>query len=298
MSKAWFQQRERGSPLMIGIILWVAQHIGRPVARLLLWPITGYFLLTAGHARRASRDYLQRIHGRPARWWQVARHIHCFAATILDRVYFLTGQFQHFEFRYHGLEVLAQMLAQGRGALVVGAHMGSFEVLRALAILQFHTPMKVLMYQDHNQYLTGLFNRLNPEVAASVIPLGRPDALIAVHEALQQGLTVGMLGDRVAESEKQTHCGFLGEETVFPAGPAVLASILQVPVLMILGLYQGGNRYELFVEALPTPPALGRHEREAMIQQWTQQYAERLEYHARQSPYNWFNFYDYWQSKT
>ncbi len=297
MSKAWFQQRERGSPLMIGIILWVAQRIGRPVARLLLWPITGYFLLTASEARAASRDYLTRLHGHPAHWWQVARHIHSFSATILDRVYFLSGQFAHFDFHYHGLGLLEQEMAKQRGAMMVGAHLGSFEVLRALAIEGMHLPMKVLMYQDHNQYLTRLFNRLNPEVAASVIPLGGAQSLLAAKEALEQGMVVGMLGDRVAESEKLTRGEFLGSETAFPAGPALLAGVLQVPVLLVLGLYRGGRRYDIHIEVMPPMPATTtRQEREQAVQAWTQHYATRLEHYARMAPYNWFNFYDYWRT--
>jgi predicted LPLAT superfamily acyltransferase len=295
VSKAWFQQRERGSPLMIGIILWVAQHIGRPVARLLLWPITLYFLLTAGPARRASRDYLTRIQGHPASLWQVARHIHTFSATILDRVFFLSGQFDLFDFRLYGFEELNQQ--QGRGVILLGAHLGSFEVLRVLALKYSRMPTRVLMYVDHNQYLTRLFSRLNPAVAESVIALGGPDALLKAKQALDDGMVVGMLGDRVAQSEKLTRCRFLGEEAEFPAGPALLASVLQAPVVMAFGLYRGGNRYDLHLETLPTPPACGRQGREEMVAEWTSLYAARLEHYARLAPYNWFNFYDYWQDK-
>ena len=227
MSKAWFQQKERGSPFMIRIILWVAQRIGRSVARLLLYPITAYFLLTATTARRASREYLARIFGRPATLWEVARHIHCFSATILDRVFFLTGQFQQFDFRFHGFEKALELVDAGRGFLLLGGHLGSFEVLRAMAVEHRHAEMKVLMYHDHNQYLTRLFNSLNPAVAETVIPLGTTNALLKVKESLEEGKIVGMLGDRVAESEKVTRCRFLGDETLFPAGPILLAGTLR-----------------------------------------------------------------------
>jgi len=297
MSKAWFRQRERGSPFLIRIILWVAQRIGRGAARLLLYPITGYFLLSATTARRASRDYLGRIHGRPATLREVAQHIHCFAATILDRVFFLSGQFQQFDLRFHGMEQALALVDAGRGFLLLGAHLGSFEVLRVMAVEQRHAPMKVLMYQDHNRYLTRLFNSLNPEVAETVIPLGTPNALLKVKEALEEGQIVGMLGDRVAESEKISRCRFLGEETVFPAGPMLLAGTLQVPVVLVFGLYRGGNRYDIHFELLAEEIRFSRAERETVVQQWTQRYAERLEHYAKLAPYNWFNFYDYWDDK-
>ena len=296
MSKAWFRQRERGSPLLILFILWVARRLGRVPARVLLWPISAYFLLAAGNARRASRDYLSRLRGRPAGLVQVARHIHCFAATILDRVFFLSGRFDVFDIHYHGLENLNNKLADGRGVLLLGAHLGSFEVLRALAIQQSRLRLKVLMYPDHNPYLTGLLDRLNPEVANSVIPLGGPDALLAVKETLDQGMAVGMLGDRVAPGDRQTRCPFLDQPTVFPVGPAHLASVLQVPVVLVFGLYRGANRYDLYLEAMPSLPVVPRAEREAAAAAWMGHYATRLEHYTRLAPYNWFNFYDYWQS--
>lgn len=297
MSKAWFQQRERGSPFMIRIILWVAQRIGRSVARLLLYPITAYFLLTATASRRASREYLGRVFGRPATLWEVARHIHCFASTILDRVFFLTGQFQQFDFRFHGFDKALELVNAGRGFLLLGGHLGSFEVLRAMAVEHRHAEMKVLMYHDHNQYLTRLFNSLNPDVADTVIPLGTTNALLKVKEALEEGKIVGMLGDRVAESEKLTHCDFLGGEALFPAGPILLAGTLQVPVILVFGLYRGGNRYDIHFELLAEEIHYNRAEREAAVQQWTQRYADRLAHYAKLAPYNWFNFYDYWDDK-
>lgn len=297
MSKDWFEQKERGSPFAIRIILWVAQRVGRGVARLLLYPISAYFLLTATASRRASRDYLGRVFGRPATLWEVAQHIHCFAATILDRVFFLTGEFRQFDFRFHGFEKALELVDAGRGFLLLGAHLGSFEVLRAMAVEHRHAQMRVLMYHDHNRYLTRLFNSLNPEVASTVIPLGTTNALLKVKEALERGEIVGMLGDRVAESEKVTRCRFFGEEVLFPAGPVLLAGTLQVPVILVFGLYRGGNRYDIHFELLAEEIRFSRAEREAVVQYWTQRYADRLEYYARQAPYNWFNFYDYWNNK-
>ncbi len=103
-----------------------------------------------------------------------------------------------------------------------------------------------------------------------------------------------MLGDRVAESEKVTRCRFLGQETLFPAGPALLAGTLQVPVILVFGLYRGGNRYDIHFELLAEEIRFTRAERETVVQYWTQRYAERLEHYAKLAPYNWFNFYDYW----
>jgi predicted LPLAT superfamily acyltransferase len=292
MAAGWQGQSERGSPWALRLILWIALHIGRGAARLLLYPITFYFLLNGRTARNASRDYLTRIFGRAPTLAERVRHIHCFAATILDRVYFLSGQFDRFDIRLHGVEVI--QARAGTGAVLLSAHVGSFDALRALGVEQRKLPIKVLMFPDHNSFITALLHTLNPALLETIIPLGGIDTLLRVQEAVTRGEMVGMLGDRVAAGGKTVSCDFLGAPAPFPVGPAQLAAVLRVPVILVFGLYRGGNRYDLYFETFDAALPQGRREREAALGQWTQAFAVRLEHHVRIAPNNWFNFYDFW----
>ncbi len=114
-------------------------------------------------------------------------------------------------------------------------------------------------------------------------------------ESLERGELLGILGDRVAESDKVMGCRFLGAEAVFPSGPMLLASMLGVPVILFFGLYRGGNRYDLHFELFAERIDIRRESREADLRHWIERYAERLEHYAREAPYNWFNFYDFWE---
>ncbi|WP_024328779.1 lipid A biosynthesis acyltransferase [Thioalkalivibrio sp. ALR17-21] len=294
MSGDWRAQEERGSPLALRIILWVALRLGRPAGRLLLYPITAYFLLLAPRARRHSRQYLRRVLGHPPRVRDVARHLHSFAAVILDRVFLLAGREQALDIRVHGADIFHQALDSGDGAILLGAHLGSFEALRALAVGHHDFPVRVLMDADHNQVITRLLDSLNPEVAHSVIPLGRTDTLIRAREAVERGEMVGMLGDRVVENDRTVECEFLGDRAVFPMGPMLLATVLKVPVILCFGLYRGGNRYDIVFEHFADAIEAPRAQRDAVLQDWTCHYARRLEAHVRDAPWNWFNFYDFW----
>src|SRR5205807_2395707 len=115
---------------MLPLIHWIAVRIGRSVARLLLYPIAFYFLLSAHAARRVSYHYLERVRGRPPHWWHLFCHFYCFAATILDRVYLLRGEFHYFEVTLHQKEILHRRVESGKGCILLGSHLGSFEVLR------------------------------------------------------------------------------------------------------------------------------------------------------------------------
>lgn len=296
MNHSWFQEHERGSPWAVRLICWIALHLGRPTARLFLYPITLYFLLRATEPRRASHSYLQRVLNRQPRPWHLAKHFHCFAATILDRVFLLRGQFERFEVNVHNGALVHEQFAKKQGCILLGSHLGSFEVLRTLAVTQQHFALKVLMYRDHNPFITQLLATLNPAVAETVINLGRPEALIQVNDSLAQGEFIGILGDRIAKTDKMTPCQFLGSTVNFPAGPMLLAATLKVPVILFFGLYRGGNRYDIHFEKFAEHVVISRQQRQKDIHYWTQRYATRLEAFSRDAPYNWFNFYDYWQN--
>jgi predicted LPLAT superfamily acyltransferase len=135
----------------------------------------------------------------------------------------------------------------------------------------------------------------NPALASSVIPLGRADSLFKVQERLHRSSCVGMLGDRTLNEEGQMRVPFLGKAALSPPAPFRIALALKRPVVLMLGLYCGGNRYELYFEKLFEPDGVDRARRAAAIEEAVRLYAQRLEHYCRQAPYNWFNFYDFWK---
>lgn len=289
----WKAQPERGSLLLIKLILWVALHLGRGVSRLCLYPITTYFLLMAPKPRRASRYYLYRVLQRTPTWRDVARHFHYFSSTILDRVYLLSGRTDVLDVRLHNEKVLLDIVASKRGCLLFGSHLGSFDVMRAMAN-QKDMNVKVLMYKEQNQQITRVLDSLNPAIAESVIPLGKNNTMLVANEFVQQGGVLGILCDRTEDNDKVTECEFLGGKVNFPTGPVILAAAMKVPVVMVFGLYGGGNRYDIYFELLTEGLDIPRKSRQQQLQQWMQRYACTLQQYVIKAPFNWFNYYDYW----
>jgi len=296
VSQHWSEKRERSNPATLQLICWIALHTSRFIARLFLYPITFYFYFTSPQVRVASRNYLRRISGLNGSALQVAKHIFYFSATILDRVYFLTDQFHRFDIKINGLEHIEAQQASGKGCILLGAHLGSFELLRALAVHN-KMPFKILMYQDHNAMITKVFNSLNPDVASSVINLADASAMLKMNESLAGGDMVGMLGDRYIDSDKRINCHLLNDNVDFPAGPMTLATITNVPVIFFCGVYCGKNKYEIYIEKLTDAAQLSRRERADYVTKSTQLYVDRIEFYLKKHPYNWFNFYDFWQDE-
>ncbi|MCP9455005.1 MAG: hypothetical protein NNA18_02700 [Nitrospira sp.] len=298
MSLAWRHQRERGSRAGIRVMMWVALVLGRSVARVLLYPICAYFLMGSPESRRAVARFRAIVFGRPARWGELFRHYYTFAATVLDRVYLLRAQFDLFDLRFHGVEVLDRELAKGRGCILMGAHVGSFEVIRAVGVLGRRLDVTVVMDEHNAPLMRGLTEMLNPAVAATVIQAGGVEAMLRVRECLERGGIVGMMGDRTVGREQTVECLFFGRPARFPTGALRLASLLGVPVVLCFGLYRGGNRYDIHFESfLNDGKELGDHQ-QPFLQHAMQHYVARLEAMCRLAPDNWFNFYEFWDEAS
>ncbi|MDP3092446.1 MAG: hypothetical protein Q8N04_17365 [Nitrospira sp.] len=298
MTVAWKQQAERGSPVAIRLMAWVAQSLGRPLARALLYPICLYYLCGSQQANRALRRYYEHLQGRAPSWPALFRHYHSFASTLLDRVYCLRGRFDLFDIRVHGLEVLDGVLAQGRGCLLLGSHLGSFEIVRAVGLSREQIAVKVLMDEQNAPLIRALIQELNPAVAETVIQVGGVDTMLQVQECLARGGVVGIMGDRLMAEDQSVRCEFLGETAAFPTGSVRLAHVVRAPVVLFFGLYRGGNRYDIHLELLSESLRLHADDRQEDVRRWTQTYAERLAHYSRAAPDNWFNFYDFWQASS
>ncbi len=273
-----------------------ARRCGRFAARLALYPITLYFLARRGPERRASRQYLQRILGRKPGWWQIARHVHCFAAVTLDRVFLLSERFKRFDIRIYGLEDLQRAAQTQRGVLIFGSHLGSFDALRVLAELRREVKVKVVIDLEQNPALSRILQTFNPQLASSIIN-ARQDGMItalAIKEALDEAALVTLLADRARPGNQVVAANFLGSPAPFPTAPWQLAAALNVPIMLCFGLYRGGNRYDLHFELFSEALHLDRRQRQSTLQAVVQRFADRLAHHLRGAPYNWFNFYDFW----
>ena len=295
MKQEWVTRPERSNVWVIRLIVWLALTFGRRACRTLLYPISLYFLIFSARARAASRKYLDRALGRPSVLRDGFRHCFYFASTILDRVFLLNNQSSLLDIRSHGEEIFEHVRANGRGCLLLGAHIGSFEVIHALSRSHAHPRTSMVMYEENARKINSVLNSINPEYNPPVIPLGQIDSMLKIHEALQRGEYIGMLADRTISGNKMIRCDFLGGQIDLPITPFRLAAILGCPVVLMFGLYQGGNRYNVHFEYLIDPLQAAQSGRDDAIKQAAQQYATRIEHYCRESPYNWFNFYDIWQ---
>jgi predicted LPLAT superfamily acyltransferase len=302
---AWTTVDERGSRAGLWLTARFYRMFGRRLSEWFILPIVAYFFVTDRRGRRASLRYLERVHTAPAGARALGhrptlrdafRHYYQFGLVTLDRLRFTLGG-RDVEIVLRGREHFTPLLATGRGAVLLGAHLGSFDVLRVLAARE-GIAVNVLMVTRHARRITSVLRMLNPAVEFRVIEPS-DDALETVSRlraCVDRGEFVAILGDRVGGGARArvVRTSFLGRPAPFPPGPFVLAAALGCPILFMVGLRRSATTYEVFAEPLAEGLRLPPAERRSRLADLTRRYAERLEAYCLDAPYQWFNFFDFW----
>lgn len=292
VAQEWQARPERSNAFALRAMRWIATTLGRPTARVMLYFIAGYFLVFSRAPRRASREYLTRVFGRPPTTVEQFRHYLFFASTVLDRVYFLNERYDLLSLTVHGEDVLRSVETRAQGCVMLGAHFGSFEAIRSIGRQRPGLKVNLVMYEENAQRIGAALRQISPTLALDIIPLGRVDSMMRVRASLERGEWVGLLADRVLADDERVNVSFLGQDAGFAAGPFRLALMLRRPVVVMFGSYMGGNRYELHFEEI-TPDYATSHA--GSVTELAQRFASHLEAHCRRAPFNWFNFYDFWR---
>jgi predicted LPLAT superfamily acyltransferase len=292
----WIRHRERGSNALLRVMAFLSLRLGRTLSRIPLYGIAIYFFLFAPNARRHARRYLRLALGRRPSARDRFRQILSFATTIHDRVYLISGQFEIFNITLEGEALMLAQSETGRGALLMGAHMGSFEVMHSLGRRQ-GLEVTMAMYEENARKINATLAAINPHLVSDIVSLGRIDAMLNIAERLDRGAFVGVLGDRTLGREPVQAVSLLGERAYLPTGPMRAAAILRCPVFFMAGLYRGKNNYHVVFERVADFSATPAGARNVAVRSAIERYAAVLDQYCRSDPYNWFNFYDFWRTQ-
>ncbi|WLS77503.1 glycosyltransferase [Erwinia pyri] len=306
----WAGIKERKGRSGLRFMLWVYQLFGRGVFTLLLWPVIGFYWLTGGPQRAASRQWIKHIR-------QYARQQHRslpgrvnsfhhylrFGESMLEKIASWRGDLRwgkEIDFAPGAEEAIAGGKPGGR--LILASHLGDIEACRALAQQVSGLVINALVFTDNAQRFRQVMDEIAPEASRHVMPVTEigPETAILLQQKLDAGEWIAIVGDRTAVNRQRggvrrvIWSEFLGKPAPFPQGPFVLAAALRCPVLLMFALREEG-KLRLHCEPFADPLVLPRATRQQALQQAVDRYAGRLAHHALIAPLDWFNFFDFWQ---
>jgi len=298
---------ERGTLSALRFAARVYEHLGRRVVKAMLYPIAAYFFLRE-RSRDASRSYLAQVwahpEGRkhlpgPPGFFAPFRHYHEFAVQILDRMVLWMGGLAELRMDHSGSEHLFALQRAGRGAILIGAHLGSYDMPRQLAG-DYGLVLNVVMFTAHAERINRFFEQLDPKSRIRVLSLepGSLRTAFAIKACIDRGELVAVMADRLPPGGGETpvRIGFLGREMAFPLSPFLLPCMLGCPVYLSLCLRKGDAHYETVVRPIGEGVRIPRREREKAAVELARAWVASLEEACLEHPYQWFNFYDGWES--
>lgn len=298
----WANMRERGAYWGMRLLGNVYRLFGRSFCLAMMAPVIFYFFATGREQREASRDYLLRLwragrlREKPTLWTSF-RHFMSFGAAGLDKLAAWMGNIPEAQVMGTSPHLLQEVEAGGRGAFVITAHIGSPEVIRAVAVLGDHVPINVLMHTEHAQMFNRLIKEFSPRSPVRAIPVTKvgADTAILLSEAIAKGEWVVMTGDRIPVSQagRVVEVPFLGEPAAFPQGPYVLGALLKAPTYLLFCV-RGKRGFDVHFSKFADPIELPRGDRSGAIRSYAAAFAKALEARVSDTPLQWFNFYSFW----
>ncbi|MDR3336110.1 MAG: hypothetical protein LBT16_02795 [Treponema sp.] len=280
------------------------------VARFVAYIVSFLYFVFSKHARTESREYLKRISAaKGGEKFYTLPHITAFSLTLVEKAEAWCGKalFKRIHFQEDDIQNLIENLEKGQGALLISSHLGNMEFIRGLAGynrtgVSRDLPVTVIV----DFAITGKFNQmlreLNPRVMTQIVSSKEigPETIILLQDRIDAGELVAIAGDRTSANtrNKYLRLPFLGKDAPFSYGSFLLAALLDAPTYFIFALRKKdvslSSQYNMYIHKSSVTFDCSRKEREERIKEMARNFSEKLEYYCKQHPYQWYNFYDFW----
>lgn len=307
-SGEWFHITERGSMSILRLLLRILEIVGRRPLYALMAPIVLYLFLWDRGSRRAAiqfqRALINSAGRRASRWglyWRAFRQFWEFGVSIVDKVVSWREGIPMAKFSWSGRDEVRARLTRGDGVIVMGAHVGNLEVIRALGDSR-RVVVNALMFTANSRHFKALLEEVNDKAFLRVVDISNmdPSLVLDLNERLRRGEIVALLADRLPKNSwgRSLQVDFLGSPAPFPEGPWILASLLDAPVYTVFSMREPGSRYNVEFRLLSERISLPRSNRSGALKENIVKFVERLYSTVARYPYQWFNFYDFWNGSS
>ena len=294
--EGWRDVDESGSVVGLRALIIAATTFGRPFARVIVAFVAFYYTLVSRRSRKSVGAFRRRL-GLADSFFAGYRHVLRFSQCTLDALFFMRGRTDLFEVEHHGHHHLQELRRSRSGAILLGAHLGSFYAMRAKSA-EKALALNPIVYTRNARKFNAVIEALDPTSTTRLIEIGEGGQvafMLKIRDRVDDGALVAILGDRVQPDGRSATVDFLGAKAKVPLGPYLLAASLKRPVYFTAGIYLGGNRYALYCVPFAEQIVLPRGRRDEAMAEYAQRYADILADFCRKFPDNWFNFYDFFE---
>jgi KDO2-lipid IV(A) lauroyltransferase len=182
-----------------------------------------------------------------------------------------------------------QALSKGKGAIVLTAHLGNWELGGAVFSVSAY-PLWAVALPHKDERVNDFFDRQRQSKNLHVIPLGQ--AVRACLRALKENKVIALVGDRDFTKNGVT-IDFFGRPTIFPEGPAAFSLQAGAPIIPGFMLRNPDDTFTLVFEKPVEFTASGDKDKD--IVNLITRYKAIYEDYIRKYPDQWFTFRRFWK---
>jgi predicted LPLAT superfamily acyltransferase len=305
-SVRWNELAEVGTSFALRFGGWFHRSFGRRPSLALAVLTAFYFNLRNAPGRRASARYLARVATTPGGravlgaspgWRHVLRHFREIAICTYDRMVVYSGAIDTLKLEQDGTERIFDIARTGRGALLLGAHVGNLDLLGFVA-REHDLRINIVAHFDNAERVNAFFETLGAsELRLIALVPGSVRAAMEIRACIGRGEIVVVMADRTPPGvEAQVESvDFFGRAANFPLGPFLLAGVMGCPVYFALCVRSGDGCYTGILRPISHGERIPRAERDQGARRMLVSYVSLLEEVCERYPYQWFNFFDFWE---
>lgn len=282
--------KSKGTVLGYKIFVFCIQKIGIQSAYFILYFVSSYYFLFLKKSNRSIFYYFNK------RWnfsylkskQMVFKSYYTFGQTIIDKVAINAGLRNKFTYEFDGIHILKNLLAEKKGGVLISAHVGNFEIAEHfLGEIDEEFQINLVTTDLEHSAIKNYLEQVSQKSAIKFIIIQDDlSHIFEINAALAKNELVCFTGDRYFEGTKSLTAPLLGQEAQFPAGPFLIASRLQVPVVFVYVMKEAKLHYHLYARE-----AKVKHRDEKAL---LYAYIESVETILKKYPLQWFNYFDFW----
>ena len=298
----WWKKQERGGAFFLRLSLFLAQILPEFALKLIVKIVVWFYYIFSKNEREniaAFRRNLSEFTGsQTLKGTSVFSHFEAFGGAICDKFRVWKGKIKDDELEIIDLErIKSELIGAQKGQILLTAHLGNVEICKALGARVDGFRMVILAYDENSREFNEVLKQISQnDGSVRMMLVNELDvaAMLELKNIVESGEHIGIMGDRTPlGGDKAARVKFLGKDASFNYGPYLIAGILGVKISS-LWCQKIDGKFRIELVPLASAVKLGR-DKAAAAREYLQIYVRELENRCKQTPTQWFNFFDFWR---
>ena len=298
----WWEKQEKGGAFFLRLSLFLSQILPEFALKLIIKIVVWFYYIFSKNERKNIAEFRRNLSvfagAQTLKDTSVFSHFEAFGGAICDKFRVWKGKIKDSELEIIDLErIKSELIGAQKGQILLTAHLGNVEICKALGARVDGFRMVILVYDKNSREFNEVLKRISQnDGSVRMMLVNELDvaAMLELKNIVENGQHIGIMGDRTPlGGDKAARVKFLGKEASFNYGPYLIAGILGVKISS-LWCQKVGGKFRIELVPLASAVKLGR-DRAAAAREYLQIYVRELENRCKQTPAQWFNFFDFWR---